>query len=138
MRKLPSLEAVNAHDGGDLGAEYLLNLRHSLHLWGHIYRVHVVVGGEGFEALLVAVAAFAPVCLRKRKVEKVKSAPHRVVLAPWRSGLVVTFNNPLQIISLCVICFVFEKGMFPLFCFSFPLPPPPPRNTNISKPDREK
>ena len=53
---------------------------------------HFVVGGEGFGVLLVAVAAlFAPVCLRKSKVHSVKSAPHRVVLAPWRNGLLGTF-----------------------------------------------
>ena len=71
VRILPSLEAVEAHDGGDVGDEHLLNLRHSLHLWGHVStRVHAVVGGEGFEVLLVAVAAFAPVCLGKSKVQK--------------------------------------------------------------------
>ena len=32
VRILPSLEAVDAHDGGDLGDEHLLNLRHSLQL----------------------------------------------------------------------------------------------------------
>ena len=91
VRILPSLEAVDAHDGSDLGDEHLLNLRHSLQLWGYISRVHVVVGGEGFGALLVAVAAFEPVCLQKSKIQKVKSAPHHVVLAPWRSGSVCTF-----------------------------------------------
>ena len=91
VRILPSLEAVDAHDGGDLGDEYLLNLRHSLQLWGYVSRVHIVVGGEGFGVLLVAVAAFSPVCLRKSKVHKVKSAPHHVALAPWRSGSVRTF-----------------------------------------------
>ena len=70
-RTLPSLEARGAHDRGDLGDEDLLRLRHSLHLWGHVSRVHAVVGGEGFGVLLVAVAAFAPVCLRKSKVQKV-------------------------------------------------------------------
>ena len=30
VRILPSLEAVDAHDGGNLGDEHLLNLRHSL------------------------------------------------------------------------------------------------------------
>ena len=33
VRILPSLEAVDAHDGGDLGDEHLLNLRHSLQLF---------------------------------------------------------------------------------------------------------
>ena len=66
VRILPSLEAVDAHDG--LGDEHLLNLRHSFQLWGYVSRVHIVVGGEGFGVLLVAVAAFAPVCLRKSKV----------------------------------------------------------------------
>ena len=88
VRILPSPEAV---DGGDLCDEHLLNLQHSLQLWGYVSRVHVVVGGEGFGVLLVAVAAFAPVCLRKSKVHEVKSAPHHVVLAPWRSGSVCTF-----------------------------------------------
>ena len=91
VRILPFLEAIDAYDGGDLGDEHLLNLRHSLQLWGYISRVHVVVSGEDFGVLLVAVAAFAPVCLQKGKVHKVKSAPHHVVLAPWRSGLVCTF-----------------------------------------------
>ena len=92
VRILPSLEAVDAHHGGDLCDEHLLNLRHSLQLLGYISRVHVVVGGEGFGVLLVAVAAFAPtVCLRKSKVHKVKSAPHHIALAPWRSGSVCTF-----------------------------------------------
>ena len=68
VRILPSLEAVDARDGGDLGDEHLLNLRHSLQLWGYVSRVHVVVGGEGFGVLLVAVAALAPVCLRMSKV----------------------------------------------------------------------
>ena len=68
VRILPSLEAVDAHDGGDLGDEHLLNLRHFLQLWGYVPRVHVVVGGEAFGVLLVAVAAFATVCLRKSKV----------------------------------------------------------------------
>ena len=108
VRILPSLEAVDAHDGGDLGDEHLLNLRHSLQLWGHVSRVHVVVGGEGFEVLLLAVAAFAPVCLRKSKVQKVKNAPHRVVLAPWRSGSIGTFwsCNPLEV-SLNPSAFLF-------------------------------
>ena len=90
VRILPSLEVVDAHDGDDLGDEHLLNLRHSLQLWGYVSRVHVVVGGEGFGVLLVAVAAFASVCLRKSKVHKVKSVAHHVVLAPWRSGSVCT------------------------------------------------
>ena len=68
VRILLSLEAVDAHDGGDLGDEHLLNLRHSLQLWGYVSRVHVVVGGEGFGVHLVAVSAFAPACLRKCKV----------------------------------------------------------------------
>ena len=34
VRILPSLEAVDAHDGSNFGDEHLLNLRHSLHLWG--------------------------------------------------------------------------------------------------------
>ena len=72
VRILPSLEAVDANNGGDLGNKHLLNLRHSLHLWGHVSRVHVVVVGEGFGVLLVAVAAFAPVCLRKSKDKKSK------------------------------------------------------------------
>ena len=73
VRILPSLEAVDAHDGGgDLGEEHLPNLGHSLQLWGYISRVHVVVGGEGFGVLLVAVAAFAPVYLRESKAQKVK------------------------------------------------------------------
>ena len=54
--------------------------------------VHVVVGGEGFGILLVAVAAFAPVCLQKGKVQKVKRAPHHVVLAPWRRIMYVRFS----------------------------------------------
>ena len=91
VRILPSLEAVDAHDGGDLCDEHLLKLRHSLQLLGYISRVYVVVGGEGFGALLVAVAAFAPVYLRKSIVHKVKSAPHHVALAPWRSGSGCTF-----------------------------------------------
>ena len=92
VRILASLEVVDAHDGGDLCDEHLLNLRHSLQLLGYISRVHVVVGREGFGVLLVAVAAFAPtVCLRKSKVHKVKSAPHHVALTPWRSGSVCTF-----------------------------------------------
>ena len=91
VRVLASLEVVDAHDGDDLCDEHLLNLRHSLQLWGYVSRVHGVVGGEGFGILLVAVAAFAPVCLRKSKVHQVKSAPHHVALAPWRSGSVCTF-----------------------------------------------
>ena len=94
---LPSLETVDAYDGGDLGDGHLLNLHHSLHLWGHVARVHVVVDGKGFGVLLIAAAAFAPVCLRKNKVQKVKSAQHRVVLAPWRSGIVGTLCNPLEV-----------------------------------------
>ena len=88
---LPSLEAVDAHDGGDLGDEHLLNFRHSLQSWGYVSRVNVVVGGEGFWVLLFAVAVFSPVFLRKSKIQKVKSAPHHVVLAPWRSSSVFTF-----------------------------------------------
>ena len=91
VRILPSLQAVDAHDGGSLSSEYLLNLRHFLQLWGYIFRVHVVVGGEGFGVLLVAVEGFAPVCLQKSKVQKLKSGPHHVVLVPWRSGSVCTF-----------------------------------------------
>ena len=91
VRILPSLEAVDAHNGGGLCDDHLLNLRHSLQLWGYISRVHVVVGEESFGVLLVAVAAFAPVCLRKSKVQKSKSASHHVVLTPWRSGSVSTF-----------------------------------------------
>ena len=68
---LPSLEVVDGHDGGDLGDDHLLNLRHSLHLRGHVSRLHVAVGGEGFGVLLVAVTAFAPVCLRNSKVQEV-------------------------------------------------------------------
>ena len=68
VRILPFLGAVDAHDGGDLGDEHLLNLRHSLQLWGYVSGVHVVVGGEDFGVLLVAASAFAPVCLRKSKV----------------------------------------------------------------------
>ena len=34
VRILPSLEAVEAHDGGDLGDEHLLNLRHSPFSYG--------------------------------------------------------------------------------------------------------
>ena len=86
MRILFSLEAVDAYDGGGLGDGHLLNLRHFLQLWGYIVRVHVVVGGDSFGVLLVAVAAFAPVCLQKSKEQKFKSVPHHVVLAPWRSG----------------------------------------------------
>ena len=82
VRMLPSLQAVDAHDGGSLGSEYLLNLRHFLQLWGYIFRVHVVVGGEDFGVLLVAVEEF---------VQKLKSGPHHVVLVPWRSGSVCTF-----------------------------------------------
>ena len=85
---LPSLEAIDAHDGGDLCGEHLLNLRHSLQLWGNVSRVYVVVGGEGFGVLRVAVAAFALVCLRKSKVRKVRSSPDHVTLAQWRSGSV--------------------------------------------------
>ena len=91
VRILLTLEAGDAHNGGDLGDEHLLNLRHSRQLWGYISRVHVVVGEEGFGVLLVAVAAFAPVCLQKSKVQNVKIAPHHVVLAPWRSGSLCTF-----------------------------------------------
>ena len=65
VRILPSLEARDKHDGGDLGGEHLPNLCNSLHLWGDS-RVHVVVGGEGFEILVVAVAAFAPNSLLAR------------------------------------------------------------------------
>ena len=68
VRILPSLEAADAHDGDDVGDEHMLNLRHSLHLWGYVSRIHVFVGGEGLGVLLVAVAAFAPMCLRKSKV----------------------------------------------------------------------
>ena len=91
VRILPSLQAVDAHDRGSLSSEYLLNLRHFLQLWGYIFRVHVAVGGEGFGVLLVAVKEFAPVCLQKSKVQKLKSGPHHVVLVPWRSGSVCTF-----------------------------------------------
>ena len=79
VRILPSLEAVDAHDGDELGDEHSLNSHHSLQLWGYVSRVHVVVGGEGFP-----VAAFAPpvVCLRKSEVQKVKRASHHVILAP--------------------------------------------------------
>ena len=49
VRILPSLEAVDAHDGDELGDEHLLSLHHSLQLWGYVSRVHVVVGGEGTE-----------------------------------------------------------------------------------------
>ena len=65
MRILPSLEAVDAHDGGDLGDEHLLNLRNSLQLWGCVSRVHVAVGGEGcivlssFDGLIVPDSARA-------------------------------------------------------------------------------
>ena len=128
---LPSLEVVDAHDRVDLGDEHLLNFGYSLHMWEHVSRVHVVVGGEGFGVLLVAVAAFAPVCLRKSKVQKVKRAPHH--------GLVSTFYNPSrsEFKSLGAF-FVFVEGMFPLFCFCFPYVFYPPRETNISKPDREE
>ena len=68
VRILPSIEAVDAHDGVDLGDEHLLNLRHSLQLWGYVSRVHVAVGGEDFGILLVAVSTLAPVCLRKSKI----------------------------------------------------------------------
>ena len=91
VRILLSLEAVDAHDGGYYDDEHLLNMRHSLQLWGYISRAHVVVGGEDFGVLLVDVAALAPVCLQKSKVQKVKSAPHHVLFAPWRSGSVCTF-----------------------------------------------
>ena len=37
---LPSLEAIDAHDGGDLCGEHLLNLRHSLQLWGNVCLHH--------------------------------------------------------------------------------------------------
>ena len=138
---LPSLEAVDAHNGGDLGDEHLLNFGYSLHTWVHVSRVHVVVGGEGFGVLLVAVAAFAPVCLQKSKVQKVKWAPHHVILAPWRSRLVVTgsFYSPSrsEFKSLCAF-FVFVEEMFPLFCFHCSYVFYPPRETNISKPDREE
>ena len=66
VRILLSLEAVDAHDGGGLGDEHLLNLRYFLQLCGYIFRVHVVVGGEGFEVLLVAFAAFEPLCVCRR------------------------------------------------------------------------
>ena len=85
VRILPSLEAIDAHDGVDLGDQHLLNLRHSLHFLGHS-RVHVVVGGEGFGVLLVAVAAFAPVCSRKSKAQEVKRASHHVVQARCRKS----------------------------------------------------
>ena len=91
VRILLSLEAVEPHDGGDLCDEHLLNSRHSLQLWGCVSRVHAAVGGKGFGVLLVAVAGFASVCLRKSKVHKVKSVPHHVVLAPWRSVSVCLF-----------------------------------------------
>ena len=91
VRILPPLETVDAHDGGSLGDEDLLNLRHFLQLWGYIFSVPVVVGGEGFGVLLVAVEAFAPVCLQKRKVQKLKSGPRHVVLVTCRSGSVYTF-----------------------------------------------
>ena len=84
VRILPSLEAVDAHDGGDLCDEHLLNLRHSLQLWGYVSRLHVAVGRKRFGGFLVTVAAFSPGCLRKSKVHKVKNAPHCVVPAPWR------------------------------------------------------
>ena len=125
---LPSLEAVDAHDGGDLGNEHLHNLRHTLQLWGYISRVHVVVGGEGFGVLLVAVAAFAPVCLQKSKVQEDKSAQHHVVLAPWCSGSVCTFesSNPLEVSSSPSVSFVlFLKKQSPPLFFFFPPPPPP-------------
>ena len=86
VRIRPFLEAVESHDGGDLCDENLLNLRHSLQLWRCVSRVHAVVGGKDFGVLLVTVAGFAPVCLRKSKVHKVKSVPHHGVLPPWRSG----------------------------------------------------
>ena len=133
VRILPSLEAVDAHDGGNLGDEHLLNLRHSLHLWGYVSRVHVVAGGEGFGVLLVTAAAFVPVCLRKSKVRKVKRAPHHVVLAPWRSGSVGTFFNPLDVSSSPSAFFLFlKKECFP-FLFLFPLcpPPRPPNHPNF-------
>ena len=125
VRILPSLEAVDAHDGGDLGDEHhLLNFRQSLQLWGYISRVHVIVGREGFGVLLVAVTAFAPVCLQKSKMQKVKSAPHHVVLAPWRSGSVCTFEscNPLEVSSSPSACFVlfFKRNAPPPFFLSFP------------------
>ena len=91
VRIPPSLEAEDTHDGGNLCDEHLLNLHHSLQLWGYVSRVHVVVGGEGFRVLLVVVAALTPVCLWKSKINKVKSPPHHVVLAPWRSGSISTF-----------------------------------------------
>ena len=34
VRILPFLEAVEPHDGGEVCDEHLLNLRHSLQLWG--------------------------------------------------------------------------------------------------------
>ena len=75
VRILLSLEAVDAHDGGRLGDEHLLNLRHFLQLWGYIFRVHVVVGGEGFGVLLVAVAAFVPLCVCRRARNRNSKVP---------------------------------------------------------------
>ena len=68
VRILPSLEAVDVYNGGDLCDEHLLNLHHLLQLSRYVSRVHIIVGGESFGVLLVAVAAFAPMCLRKSKV----------------------------------------------------------------------
>ena len=50
VRILPSLKAVDAHDGGDLGDEHLLNLRHSLKALGFflspLQRLHLCVCGR--------------------------------------------------------------------------------------------
>ena len=103
----------DANAGADLGDEHLLNLRHSLHLWVHVSRVHAVVGGEDFGFFLSPLQRLhLCICGRGRyiKVHKVKSAPHHVVEAPWRSGLIGTFNNPLEVSSSpSAFCFVFEK-----------------------------
>ena len=62
-------------------------------------------------------------CLRKSKVHKVKSAPHHIVLAPWRSGSVDTLYNLLEVslnLSAYFLFLFLKKECSPSFCFPFP------------------
>ena len=124
VRILPSLEAVDAHDGGDFGDEDLLNLRHFLQLWGYVSRVHVGVGGEDFGVLLGIESQKCAASCNTGTVAQLLSM-YILVLQPSRS----------EFKSLCAFCFVFEKGMFP-FTYLFPLTPPlpPPETPTFQNP----
>ena len=76
VRILPSLEAVDAHDGATLAMSICSTCVIPCSCGGYVSRVHVAVGREDFGVLLVAVATFAPcVCgrarYRKSKVRRI-------------------------------------------------------------------